>query len=68
MADDGPRGLMTDREAEILLEEADVSQKYHDVVVTRVRKRIKRLGEKELAALENHDTLADELRSIVCDE
>ncbi|MFD1527315.1 MULTISPECIES: hypothetical protein [Halobacteriales] len=66
MADDGPRGLMTDREREILLGDADVTEKYYGVVVTRVRKRIDRLGEKELEALEKHDSLADELREAVC--
>lgn len=68
MADDGPRGLMTDREREILLGEADVSDKYHGVVVTRVRKRINRLKEDELEALEAHASLADELRDGVCGE
>lgn len=67
MADDGPRGLMTDREREILLGDADVSEKYYGVVVTRVRKRIERLAEEELEALEAHDTLADELRGAVCE-
>jgi hypothetical protein len=66
MSEDGPRGLMTDREREILLDEADVSEKYYGVVVTRVRKRIERLAEVELEALEAHDTLADELREAVC--
>lgn len=65
---DGPRGLMTDREREILLGEADVSEKYQGVVVTRVRKRIDRLGDRELEALEAHATLADELRDAVCEE
>jgi hypothetical protein len=69
MADesDGPRALVTDREMEILLGDADVSEKYYHVVVTRVRKRINRLDE-EIDALESHDTLADELRDIVCEE
>lgn len=67
MADDGPRGLMTDREREILLGDADVSEKYYGVVVTRVRKRIERLGDEEIEALEAHETLADELREAVCE-
>ena len=68
MADEGgPRGLMTDREREILLGEADVTEKYYGVVVTRVRKRINRLGEKEIEALMSHDTLLKELREVVCD-
>lgn len=68
MADDGPRGLMTDREREILLGNADVSEKYYGVVVTRVRKRINRLAKEEIDALEAHDTLADELRDAVCED
>lgn len=68
MSDDeeaGPRALVTDREREILLGEADVSEKYYYVVVTRVRKRINRLAD-EIEALESHDTLAEELRKVVC--
>jgi len=70
MSDDediGPRALVTDREREILLGKADVSEKYYHVVVTRVRKRINRLDD-EIEALEAHDTLADELRDVVCED
>jgi hypothetical protein len=69
MADerDGPRALVTDREREILLGEADVTEKYYHVVVTRVRKRINRLAD-ELDALESHATLAEELRDVVCSD
>jgi len=68
MTDNGPRGLTTDRELEILLGETedDISEKYYGVVVTRVRKRINRLVNKELEGLEAHDTLANELRDGVC--
>lgn len=66
MTEDGSRALMTDREKEILLGEADVTEKYYHVVVTRVRKRINQL-EDEIPALEAHDTLADELREVVCE-
>jgi len=65
MAEDGPRALVTDREQEILLGDADVTEKYYHVVVTRVRKRIRRL-EDELPAIESHATLGDELREVVC--
>ena len=65
MSDEGPRALVTDREQEILLGDADVTEKYYHVVVTRVRKRINRL-EDELPAMEAHATLADELRAVVC--
>jgi len=67
MTDDGPRALLTDREREILLGNADVTEKYYHVVVTRVRNRIDRLG-KELDAINSHDTLGDELREVVCEE
>lgn len=67
MADDR-RALLTDREREILLgEDEDVSEKYYSVVVTRVRNKIELL-EDDLPALEAHDTLADELRDIVCED
>jgi len=64
---DGPRALVTDRELEILQGDADVSEKYYHVVVTRVRKRINRL-EKEIGAIDEHDSLGDELRDVVCDD
>jgi len=61
-----PRGLVTNRELEILHGNADVSKKYYHVVVTRVRKRINRL-ESEIDALNKHDSLGDELREVVCE-
>lgn len=67
MSDEGPRALVTDREREILLGDADVTEKYYHVVVTRVRKRINRL-EDELEAINSHATLGDELRAVVCKE
>lgn len=67
MAEDR-RALLTDREREILLNEGDdVSEKYYGVVVTRVRKKIE-LVEEDLEALGTHDSLADELRGVVCDD
>jgi hypothetical protein len=60
------RGLLTDREREILLTDGkDVTEKYYGVVVTRVRNKIKLVGD-DLEALEHHDTLAEELRDEVC--
>ena len=62
------RGLLTDREREILLTDGeDVSEKYYGVVVTRVRNKIGLIG-GDLEALEQHDTLADELRDVVCSD
>lgn len=65
---DGRRGLLTDREREILQSDGeDVTEKYYSVVVTRVRNKIQ-IVERDLDALEKHDTLADELRQIIDDE
>lgn len=62
------RALLTDREREILTGEADVTEKYYYVTVTRVRDKIEQLVAEDLPALEAHDTLAEELRDGVCDE
>lgn len=67
MADDEYRSLLTDREREIISGEADVSEGYYYRVVSRVRDKIEGL-ERDLVALEKHDTLADELRDIVCED
>ena len=68
MSDKDYRALLTDREIEILQEEADVSEKYYYRVVTRVRSKIHRLAH-DLAVLdEQHDSLGDELREVVCEE
>lgn len=61
------RGLLTDREHEILMSGGDdVSEKYYGVVVSRVRNKIELVGD-DIGALEQHDTLAEELREVVCD-
>lgn len=67
MADDQYRSLLTDREREIISGEADVSESYYYRVVTRVRDKIEGV-ERDLEALEAHDSLADELREVVCPE
>lgn len=65
---DDRRALLTEREREILLGKGeDVSEKYYSVVVSRVRNKIELL-EKDLPALEAHNTLGDELREVVCDD
>jgi len=66
MAEDR-RALLTEREREILRGEADVNEKYYGVVVTRARNKIERLSE-DIEALAHHDTLADELREVVCED
>lgn len=66
MADDEYRSLLTQREREIISGDADVSEKYYYRVVSRVRDKIEGV-ETDLEILEEHATLADELREVVCD-
>ena len=60
------RALLTEREREIVAGEADVSDDYRYQTISRVRKRLNHLSD-DLEALEAHGSLAEELRSIVCD-
>ena len=60
------RALLTEREREIISGAADdVTDEYRYQTVSRVRSRLQRLND-DIEALEAHDTLADELRDIVC--
>ena len=68
MPDKDYRAILTEREKEILRGEADVSEKYYYRVVTRVRQKVEQLEEDLEVLDENHDTLGDELREIVCDD
>jgi len=68
MADDDYRAILTEREAEILSGEADVTEKYRYRVVTRVRDKIGKLSDDLEVLDEHHDTLGDELREQVCEE
>jgi hypothetical protein len=61
------RAILTDREREILSGEADVDEKYYHRVVTRVRQKIRRVGD-DLDVLDQHDSLGDELRDEVCND
>lgn len=68
MADDQYRGLLTEREREILSGEANVSDGYYSRVRTRVRNKINILGE-DLEFLQEHETdLAEEVMAEICDE
>lgn len=62
------RAILTDREKEILRGEADVSEKYYYRVVTRVRKKIEQVEEDLEVLDENHDSLGEELREVVCSD
>jgi chaperonin cofactor prefoldin len=67
MVDNQYRGLLTEREREILSGEADVSDDYRYRVVSRVRTKIENL-EKDVNTLsENHNDLLEELREVVCE-
>ena len=67
MADDQYRGLLTEREREILSGDADVSDNYRYRVVSRIRTKLETL-EKDVAVLEeNHPDLYSELLEIVCE-
>jgi hypothetical protein len=65
---DERRGLLTDNERAILLGDKDVSDNHYYTTVSRVRKKIERMEEKDIEALEAHGELADELREGVCDD
>lgn len=62
-----PRALLTEREREIISGEADVKDDYRYQTISRIRRRFDRL-EEDLEVLETHDSLADELRDVVCQE
>ena len=62
------RGLLTDREREIIKGEADVSDDYRYRVVSRIRNKIERV-DGDVSILEEHRAdLLEELREVVCDE
>lgn len=68
MTDDQYRGLLTDREREILRGDADVTDNYRYRVVSRIRKKIERVDDDVQLLADNHETLLEELRSTVCSE
>jgi hypothetical protein len=61
------RALLTEREREIVSGEADVTDPYRYQTISRIRRRMQKI-EDDLAALDGHDTLGDEFRSLVCDD
>jgi hypothetical protein len=65
MTDDQYRGILTEREKEILRGDDDVSESYEYRVVSRVRSKIEKV-EEDMEVLEEHDSdLSDELRDAV---
>lgn len=67
MADDQYRGLLTEREREILSGDADVSDNYRYRVVSRIRTKLESLGEDVEVLEKNHEDLHRELQEIVCE-
>lgn len=61
-----PRAILTDREREII-EGIDVSDDYRYQTISRIRRRFDRLEEDLEVLDENHDSLGEELREVVCE-
>jgi len=66
MVDDQYRGLLTEREREILEGEADVSDNYRYRVVSRIRTKIENVDKDVEILAENREDLLEELREVVC--
>ena len=66
MVDDQYRGLLTEREREIVRGDADVSDNYRYRVVSRVRTKIGNIDEDVDILAENREDLLEELRDVVC--
>jgi hypothetical protein len=68
MVDDQYRGLLTEREREIIRGDADVSDNYRYRVVSRVRTKIENIDEDIEILAENREDLLEELRGVVCED
>ena len=66
MVDDQYRGLLTEREREILRGEVDVSDNYRYRVVSRIRTKIENIDEDVEILSDNREDLLEELRDVVC--
>lgn len=67
MVDDQYRGLLTEREREILSGDAEVSDNYQYRVVSRVRTKIENIEEDVDLLSANREDLLEELREVVCE-
>ncbi|ELY86089.1 hypothetical protein [Natrinema altunense] len=67
MVDDQYRGILTDREREIIKGEADVSDNYRYRVVSRVRTKIENVSEDVEILAENREDLFEDLQEAVCE-
>jgi hypothetical protein len=68
MVDNQYRGLLTDREREIIQGEADVSDNYRYRVASRIRRKIDNLDEDADILANNREDLLEELRDVVCED
>ena len=62
------RGLLTQREREIIAGEDDVSDNYRSKMKSRLRKKIKRLERDKEILEENNEDFAARLEEAVCTE
>jgi len=67
MVDDQYRGLLTEREREIITGDADVSDNYRYRVVSRIRTKIENIDEDADILAENREDLLEELQEVICD-
>lgn len=68
MVDDQYRGLLTEREREIIRGDADVSDNYRYRVVSRIRTKIENIDEDAEILAENREDLLEELQNVVCED
>ena len=66
MVDDQYRGLLTEREREIIEGDANVSDNYRYRVVSRIRTKIENVDEDVEILAENREDLLEELCEVVC--
>ena len=66
MVDNQYRGILTEREREILRGDADVSDNYRYRVVSRIRTKIENMDDDIEVLAENREDLLEELREVVC--
>ena len=64
----GDRGLLTDREREILTESADVSDNYRYRTISRIRNKIERIERDTEILADTRPDLLEDLRNAVCEE
>ena len=68
MVDDQYRGLLTEREREIIRGDADVSDNYRYRVVSRIRTKIESIDKDVDILAEGREDLLKELRDAVCED